>query len=325
MGGLARWQSLLLCAGLLVACAAAVPPRIADPALDVIQVGPHSYYVQGVLARATAANRGYTSNAGFVVTEQGVVVIDALGTPALGQALLATIRQVTDADIRIVVVTHYHADHFYGLQVFKEAGAQIWARREGQQYLASEPAAERLAQRRVELAPWVDEHTRLVAADRWIEFDGQDGLDFELGGLHLRLVDGGHAHAVDDLMLLVAEDQVLYAGDLFFAGRLPFVVDGNSGGWLAALERIVALAPEVVVPGHGPASHAVEQDLHMTGDYLRFLRQQLAAAVAELQDFDSAYASIDFSRFAELPTFAEANRRNAYSVYLELEAEALAR
>ena len=65
-------------------------------------------------------NEGHTSNAGFVVTAQGVVVFDALGTPSLGWDLLQQIRKITDQPVRYVVVSHYHADHIYGLQAFKD-------------------------------------------------------------------------------------------------------------------------------------------------------------------------------------------------------------
>ena len=67
-------------------------------------------------------NEGNTSNAGFVVTSDGVVVFDALGTPSLGWALLQEIRKVSDKKIRYVVLSHYHADHIYGLQAFRDHG-----------------------------------------------------------------------------------------------------------------------------------------------------------------------------------------------------------
>lgn len=292
-------------------------------ALEAVRVGEHSWYFHGDAGVASQANRGYTSNAGFVVTDEGVVVVDALGTPALAREMLAAIRGVTDQPVRRVIVTHYHADHVYGLQVFQAEGAEIWARSEGQRYLVSDLADERLAQRRVELAPWVDDDTRVLPADHWIEFKGTDGEGFSLGGVDFRLVTGGHAHAPDDLMLLVENDDVLFAGDLYFSGRLPFVVDGNTRGWLAAIERMQAAGARVVVPGHGEASENVAADLALTGGYLRFLRSELGRAVEDMVPFDEAYEGIDWSGYANLPTFEAANRRNAYTVYLELEAEAL--
>src|SRR6202158_5089702 len=102
-------------------------------------------------------NEGNTSNAGFVVTDDGVVVFDALGTPALGQAMMLAIRKVTPAPIRRIIISHYHADHIYGLQALKSTGAEIWAHVKAKAYFTSGVAEARLAQRRVDLAPWVDE------------------------------------------------------------------------------------------------------------------------------------------------------------------------
>ena len=149
----------------------------AAPAADEIELSPirvseHVWYFRGDPGMASQANRGFMSNAGFAVTGDGVVVFDALGSPALGEAMVRAIRTVTASPIRRVIVSHYHADHFYGLQAFKAAGAEVWASRKGKAYLDSDLATERLAQRRADLFPWVDERTRLVPADRWLDFDG---------------------------------------------------------------------------------------------------------------------------------------------------------
>lgn len=272
---------------------------------------------------ATRANRGFMSNAGFVVTRDGVVVFDALATPALAEAMIAAIRKLTPQPIRRVIVSHYHADHVYGLQAFKAAGAEIWARSEGQHYLASDLARDRLAQRRQDLSPWVDEDTHLLPADRWLTFTNDEPIGFELGGTRFELIDGGDSHTAGDLMLSIPEEGVLFAGDLFFSGRLPFVVDGNTREWLEALRRLERSGARTVVPGHGPASRDATTDLAATRQYLEFLRAQMGRAVDELQTFEQAYESIDWSPFRSLPTFDAANRRNAYTVFLEMQTEML--
>lgn len=292
-------------------------------ALPAHQVNDHVWFFQGVPAVASTENEGFTSNAGFIVTRDQVVVFDALGTPVLGKQMIAAIREVTALPIRTVIISHYHADHFYGLQAFKALGAEVWARTEGHYYLNSDLGHERLAQRRETLAPWVDEHTQLIEADRWIDLADGQALRFTAGDMHFQMISGGASHAPDDAMLFVEEGRVLFAGDVFFTGRLPFVVDGNTREWLAALDRIEALDASVVIPGHGGASHDVETDLQLTRRYLSFLRKHMGAAVENLVTFDEAYATTDWSEFAALPTFDEANRRNAYSVYLEMQHELL--
>ncbi|MDD3764601.1 MAG: MBL fold metallo-hydrolase [Nevskiales bacterium] len=299
------------------------PAQTTDPVIEPTQVAENIWYFHGASGVAAAANEGYTSNAGFVVTHDGVIVFDALGTPALGRAMLRAIASITPLPVKRVIVSHYHADHMYGLQPLKAAGAEIWARAEGQAYLASDIAAERLQQRRSELAPWVDDKTRLLPADRWLSFPESGTIPFDFGGVHFELIDGGDSHSPGDLMLLIRDAGVLFAGDLFFTGRLPYVVDGNTRDWLGALERMARSSPSVVVPGHGSVSYDVATDLDLTRRYLRYLRKTMGAAATELESFDTAYARTDWSAFEMLPTFDQANRRNAYSVFLEMQAESL--
>ena len=220
-------------------------PVAAQSATQIVlkpqQVSPHGWFFQGEAGAASAQNKGYMSNAGFVVTGDGVVVFDALGTPVLGQAMIAAIRTVTAQPIRRVIVSHYHADHIYGLQAFKAAGAEIWAHRKAQHYLTSEQAVDRLAQRRAELAPWVDDKTVVVPPDVWIDGD----TSFRMGGRTFQLVYSEGAHSPEDLMMFVEPDRLLFAGDLIFAGRVPFVGNADSAGWLKAMDKMIALKPAV--------------------------------------------------------------------------------
>ncbi len=296
---------------------AGLPARAIDMA--PVELAPHSWYVMGASGMASGANEGFMSNAGFVITDDGVVVFDALGTPALGERLIGEIRKLTTQPIRHVVVSHYHADHYYGLQAFKAIGAEIWAHRRGKEALESEAAQARLAQRRADLFPFIDETTHLTAADRWLDGD----TEFRLGGLTFRLSYVGPAHAPDDLVMEVVEDRVTFAGDLLFRGRVPFVGDADTEQWLQALDRLIAAKPVVLVPGHGPASTDPQADLALTRDYLRYLRETMGRGVSSLMSFDEAYEATDWNAWAEVPAFREANRANAYNVFLQMEKRSL--
>lgn len=284
-------------------------------ALEPLRVSPSVWYVRGDSGIPSPANRGHTSNAGFVVTSEGVVVFDALGTPVLGAELLEAIRKVTPQPVRRVVVSHFHADHIYGLQALKAKGADIWAHRAGRAYLESEGAQARLTERRKTLAPWVGADARLVPADRWLE--GEES--FRLGGLTFRLFPLGPAHTPEDLAMMVEEEGVLFVGDVMFAGRLPFVGDADSRAWIAAIDRVIRVGPKVVVGGHGAASRSAAADLALTRDYLAYLRKTMGAAAEELEDFEVAYRRTDWSRFANLPAFEAVNRRNAYNTYIRIQ------
>ena len=133
--------------------------------MQVMQVAPHSDHVLGQAGMVSGANQGFNSNAGFVV------VFDALGTPALGKRLSDLIANTTTQPVRRVVVSHYHADHFYGVQAFKRSGVEVWAHEAVRGYLATEAPATRLAERKRSLFPWVNDATRIIAPDRFVGED----------------------------------------------------------------------------------------------------------------------------------------------------------
>lgn len=294
--------------------------------LKPIKVSPHVYYFQGEAGLASAANQGFMSNAGFVVTNEGVVVFDALATPALGEAMIAAIKTVTSQPIKKVIVSHYHADHFYGLQAFKRLGVEIIAHEAGRSYLHSDLVQQRLEQRRTELFPWVDEHTVVTGADRWLDFSKDNKVHrFELGGMQFHIIDSSGAHSAEDLLLFVDNERVLFAGDLYFSGRIPFVGNADSRVWLATLDRLLDVKPAIVIPGHGAASRQTQQDMQLTKSYLEYLRAQMGKAVDNLMSFEEAYQATDWSTFEHLPAFKAANRVNAYGTYLLMEKESLAK
>ena len=311
---LKRLGALVLAWAALAATARAaeVPP----PELRALPVAEGVWYFQGAAALGSPANRNFISNAGFVVTPGGVVVVDALGSPALARAALAEIARITPLPVRHVVVTHYHADHIYGLQVFREAGATVLAHTGGREYLATDTARQRLEASRSELAPWVDAQTQLVPADRWLPA-GDTVLT--LGGEDIVLRPVGPAHTAEDLVVWLPRRGVMFSGDLVFRGRVPFVGQADSRAWIRSLGRLIEARPTVVVPGHGPLSREPMADLVLTRDYLRHLRASMGAAARQMEPFDEAYARTDWSRFEHLPLFKAANRMNAYNTYLLME------
>ncbi len=291
----------------------------AEPAMRVEQVGPHSYYVQGLTQLGSTKNQNFISNAGFVITPAGVVVVDALGSPRLAERLTQAIRQLTDQPVTHVILTHYHADHIYGLQHFKQLGAQVIAHVAAKEYMQSETAQLRLEASRTDLAPWIDAQTRLVAADTWIE----GATTLQVGGVVFEIERVGPSHTPEDITVYVPSEKLLFAGDLFFNGRLPFVGRANSSQWIRSLDRLLAYDTRAVVPGHGPASTDPKKDIGTTRDYLKHLRQSMGQAVEDFVPFEQAYARTDWSAFEAMPMFGPANRMNAYNTYLLIEEETL--
>jgi glyoxylase-like metal-dependent hydrolase (beta-lactamase superfamily II) len=297
---------------------AAVLAQPAAVPVSARQVSPSAWYVQGVSALGSPENRNFVSNAGFVVTPAGVVVIDALGSPVLARELIAEIKRVSGMPVTHVIVTHYHADHIYGLQEFKRAGARIIAQKDGREYLNSDTAQSRLAASRKDLAPWIDDGTQLVPADEWIA----GPRELVVGGVRFLLQPVGPAHTPEDLVVFLPSEKVLFAGDVVFRGRVPYVGQADSRHWIDALNTLLAFDAAVVVPGHGPTSTAAREDMELTRDYLSYLRETMRRAAQNLEPFEDAYRQADWSRFEHLPLFKAANRMNAYNTYLLMEHEA---
>lgn len=311
---LALW--LLPVAGM--AAAPAKYPPVSVP-VTLQRVSEHVYYAGGRAGAATEYE-GFISNAGVIITREGIVVFDALGTPSLAWQLMQEIRRISDAPIKAVVVSHYHADHIYGLQVFKdEAGAEIIAPWGAQEYLGSEAAVNRLEERRFSLEPWVNERTRIVPPDRLV----RKPEVMRLGGVELVITPVGKAHSDGDLTLYVRPDQVLFSGDIIFEGRVPWIGNANTRNWLRILEEMETSRLRALIPGHGPVAKNPNKAVALTRRYLQFLREHMGRAAREFIPFDEAYPATDWSAFKDLPAFDVANRRNAYQVFLAMEAEML--
>ena len=148
-----------------------------DEPLQVYPLNERTWLLFGNVAVADAYNRGWTGNAGFVVTDDGVVVIDALGTPKLGERLIATIKTVTEKPIRYLIVTHNHPDHVYGTVAFKRLGGVTIISHEGaEQYFNSGRWETSVDFRRSIIAPDM-QGFEFVLPD--IAIDGVEQAEFE--------------------------------------------------------------------------------------------------------------------------------------------------
>jgi glyoxylase-like metal-dependent hydrolase (beta-lactamase superfamily II) len=156
-----------------------------------------------------------------------------------------------------------------------------------------------------------------MGADVWID----QSYTLTVGGIEFKIGRVGPAHAPEDLIIYVPSEKVLFAGDLVFRGRIPFVGNADSRGWLHALDEIQALNPSIVIPGHGAYSGNPAEDIRFTREYLRYLRESMSKSAFNMDPFDEAYQQTDWSEYEGMPLFRAANRMNAYNVYLSIQAE----
>jgi glyoxylase-like metal-dependent hydrolase (beta-lactamase superfamily II) len=212
--------------------------------------------------------RSLDLNVGAVVGDGEVLVVDTRGWAAEAEELLADLRTLTRLPCRQVVNTHAHFDHCFGNATLRPAA--IWAH----QRCIDELRARGEEQRRAAMLgmPQVAEALAAVRIDPPDRAVTDGGATVEVGGRRVELRYCGRGHTDNDLVVLVPDAGVLFAGDLVEEGAPPSFDDAFPLEWPATVDRLLELAPAGVVPGHGDV---------VGGDFVRRQRQELAA-MAEL-------------------------------------------
>jgi glyoxylase-like metal-dependent hydrolase (beta-lactamase superfamily II) len=280
-----------------------------------VAIGGGAYALVADLGPPTYANGGLNANLGFIVTPEGVVVLDTGPSVLAARSLHDAIRKVTQAPLRLVVNTNSQPNRWHGNAYFKSLGVPIVAHEEAirlmretghLQFDASRALLKEKAEGSTSVVP-----TEATGAERTLNF----------GGVEIRLLHFGPAHTRGDLAVWLPQSGILFAGDLVYTERLLAVIPaGNSGGWIKAFDQAMRLAPKTIVPGHG-APTTVAKAISDTRDYLVFLRNAAKQKLDAGESVDNAVNQIDQSRFSHLANFADLSRRNAFQVYLELEFE----
>ena len=190
---------------------------------------------------------GGATDAGFIVEEEGVVIIDTLMTTTLAERLLAEVRHVTDKPVRYVVNTHWHGDHLFGNALMPPA--PIVAHDTCRDDLFTEWEAHREFLR--DLYPAVYEEWRdLPRTPPNVTFS--DSLTLHLGARPIELRFYGRAHTRGDVAVFMPTEGVLFAGDLSFHKYIPNARDGFPDAWVRVAERVEQVDCGIIVPGHGP-------------------------------------------------------------------------
>jgi glyoxylase-like metal-dependent hydrolase (beta-lactamase superfamily II) len=213
--------------------------------------------------------RFFQQDIGVVLTDDGPIVIDTRSTAGQAREILDDLRALTAIPVAAVVNTHHHYDHAFGNAAFRPA--PIWGHVRCAEFLRANAEAYRLEVAREELPDLADEvlATEIDPPDRTF---GDDGADLDIGGRRLQLRYLGRGHTDDDIVIVVPDAAVLFAGDLVENGAPPYFGDGYPLDWPDTLRAIRPLVTGAVVPGHGDVAD------------LAFLDRTVAevAAVADL-------------------------------------------
>jgi quinoprotein relay system zinc metallohydrolase 2 len=288
----------------------------ATPAFAIEQIADGDYAHFGRIALTTPQNAGDIANIGIVIGRDAVAVIDTGGSVAVGEALLAAVRQLTDRPLRYVINTHEHPDHIFGNAALAGPGVTF----AGHSHL---PASIRergpfyLHSFRDALGAEAIARVRLIAPSLLVE----DRTELDLGGRTLLLTAWApQAHSDCDLTVLDETTRTLFAGDLVFLDHVP-VIDGSLKGWLDLLPRLAALPADRVVPGHGGRVAAWPASLDDERRYLLAVQQDARRLIASGTAMNEAVPQIGESERARWRLFDDYNPRNATAAFSELEWE----
>jgi glyoxylase-like metal-dependent hydrolase (beta-lactamase superfamily II) len=275
-----------------------VPPPKAEDNFTLVKVN------EGVYAAVAKSGGLASGNAGFVVGDEGVLLVDTFFTPEAIEDLIAVIGTETKQPIKYALNTHYHLDHTGGNQVLVARGVPIiaheklmeWQTVKNRRFL---PAPEELQKRRDAAAKQLSE-TPVEQADKRAQFERQirrldamlkikltnPTVTFAAGTIHLHLGKREvvlftlPGHTGGDVLAYVPDANVLLMGDMGWRRTLPNLVDATVVDWIASLDKLLEQYPNAkFVPGHGEVATAAE--IREFRDYLDDLRTRVKQAIAD--------------------------------------------
>ncbi|HWP67240.1 MAG TPA: MBL fold metallo-hydrolase [Candidatus Limnocylindria bacterium] len=225
---------------------------------------------------------GVGSNVTVVATSEGTIVVDSMALVQQGERIVERAQALTGTPVAVLINTHYHLDHTHGNPAFPI----------GTKVVSTDRTLEHL--RTLDGRWWKDS----PAKDLLPNYTFTDTWSARYGETTLRAIHPGRGHTDGDLVLLLVEERVLVAGDLFFNGYYPNIdleAGGTVAGWPETLDAVLALDFDTVVPGHGPL--ATRADLERFRDFMRALAQQTAAVVARGGTLADAQREVDLEAF----------------------------
>jgi glyoxylase-like metal-dependent hydrolase (beta-lactamase superfamily II) len=297
------------------------PDAPGSRALPVYKLTDNTYFLFGNISTLNENNRGFNANAGFIITDEGVVVIDTLGTPKLGRRLVNTIRCVTDKPIKYLIVTHNHPDHTYGAAGFMDLkGISIIAHPGTVDYNNSATLESSVAYRK-ELLPTDMAGFKPLTAKNHLHARPFEKQRITLGKEVIDIYNTGQHHSYGDLVVHQVNQKILWISDLAFNQRTTYMGDGHSAQILAAQDWLLKTFNDIrfMVPGHGSVQTPPFPMVAKTHEYVTRMRNAMKEAVENGVSMLDAVQSVEFEDWKNIPLYEENQRANANFVYREME------
>ena len=280
-----------------------------------VEVIPNVFSAIGATAPPTYENSGHNNNLSFVITTDGVVVINSGASVRLASALHEEIKNVTDQQVRLVINENGQGHAILGNLYWSQLGVDI---------LAHEDAIHEIEENSHTILERMKSYNRDKAVGTKVVIPNKsfsEKIIFNLGGLEFHVLHLGPAHGPGDTQVWLPQLSLMIAGDMAFHERmLPIFENTCTKCWLETWDKKFApLNATYVIPGHGHPTN-MAQVTRFTRNYLLDLRSKILEVLENDGDLAEAFY-VDQERWRSLDTFEELAKRNAGRVFEEMEFE----
>ena len=258
------------------------------------------------------SNNGNMVNTCYVDTKKSYVVIDSGSSYLYADAAYKAMQKIKPQPVELVINTHVHDDHWLGNGYFVKKGIIVL----GSDDFAINASIESPTRMQTNISPQAyaltvpTRPTELIHSDKTLKIGDQE--------LQLHIMKK-KAHSDKDMVIFLPKSKTLFAGDLVFNDRVPFLVGGDINGWIDALDELKKLKATTIIGGHGLRTD--KKSAEMTYNYLTDMRSQVRAAIADGIGIDEAMAKVTMSHYKSLKMYETLHRGNVEASYRMLEWE----
>ncbi len=281
--------------------------------LKVQQVTENVYAIVGPYEQRNKTNYANNATFGFVVTDAGVVLVDPGGSYKGAAQINAAIKSVTGKPVKIVINSGGQDHRWLGNGYFKERGARIIT-----SSAALEDHTERTNDQFFILTNLIGEAALAGTEPVYADETFGTNLDLEFGGVRFELRHAGAAHTLGDLFVWMPDTGVMFGGDIVYVERLLAIGPADdAASWVEVFDAMAAYNPKHIIPGHGPVTD-LKRAVAETYDYLTHLRKTIGPIIENGGSIKDG-TNIDQSGFKHMVLFDQLSKRNAQTVYIEME------
>ena len=283
--------------------------------LSLQKVSENVWSIVGPLTNRNNENLGNNATFGFVVTDDGVVLIDSGGSLKGAKRIHQLIKTVSEQPIRYVINSGGQDHRWFGNDYFSAIGAKIISSN-----AAKKDHQARLNMQWSRLETTVGKEGIKGTKEKFADITFNDEYKFKLGKTAFEIYHSGQAHTPGDAYIWLPQTKVMFSGDIVYTERMLNIGDmSNSKSWLTAFDAMAAFKPVHLVPGHGKAT-SLDRAIKDTRNYIAFLRKAISAFI-EQGGGAHDISRINQSKFKYLNNYDSLSGRNALKVYTELEWE----